>query len=56
LQPLFVGSDEVKRELPEDAKRFQNVDTKVQAILQKAWKIRNVKTTCLQVIMTRTVL
>lgn len=23
LEPLFVGSDEVKRELPEDAKRFE---------------------------------
>ena len=26
LEPLFIGSDEVKRELPEDAKRFEGID------------------------------
>lgn len=48
LEPLFIGSEEVKRELPDDAARFRNIDSQVRAILQKAWKIRNVKTTCTQ--------
>lgn len=48
LEPLFIGSEEVRKELPEDAKRFQEIDAQVKAILQKAWKVRNVKATCLQ--------
>jgi dynein heavy chain, axonemal len=48
LEPLFIGSDEVKRELPEDARRFQEIDGVVRSILQKAWKARNVKVTCQQ--------
>eukprot|EP01038_Epipyxis_sp_PR26KG_P005447 gene5447-7540_t len=48
LEPLFIGSEEVKKELPDDAKRFQDIDAQVRAILLKGWKIRIVKTTCLQ--------
>jgi len=48
LEPLFIGSEEVKKELPEDAKRFREIDEQVRAILQKAWKTRNVKATCQQ--------
>jgi dynein heavy chain len=48
LEPLFVGSEEVRKELPDDANRFQEVDTQVKAILQKGWKIRNVKAICQQ--------
>jgi dynein heavy chain len=48
LEPLFVGSEEVRKELPEDAERFKEIDADVRSILQKAWKIRNVKTACLQ--------
>jgi dynein heavy chain len=48
LEPLFVGSEEVRKELPEDANRFQDVDIQVKSILQKGWKIRNVKTICHQ--------
>lgn len=48
LEPLFIGSEEVRKELPDDAKRFQEIDTEVRTILQKGWKIRNIKTTCLQ--------
>lgn len=48
LEPLFIGSDEVRKELPDDAKRFEEVDRDVKAILQKAWKIRNVKNVCSQ--------
>jgi dynein heavy chain len=43
-----VGSEEVRKELPEDAERFKEIDADVRSILQKAWKIRNVKTACLQ--------
>ena len=48
LEPLFIGSEEVRKELPEDAKRFQEIDSQVKSILQKAWKVRNVKATCVQ--------
>ena len=46
LEPLFIGSEEVRRELPVDAKVFEEVDTEVRAILVRAWKMRNVKTAC----------
>ena len=46
LEPLFIGSEEVKRELPEDAARFEQIDSQVRTILQKAWKTRNVKVAC----------
>lgn len=48
LEPLFIGSDEVKKELPEDANRFREVDIQVKSILQKAWKMRKVKNVCTQ--------
>jgi dynein heavy chain len=48
LEPLFVGSEEVKRELPEDAKRFAGIDTNVKHQLQTAWEIRNVNKSCNQ--------
>ena len=34
LEPLFLGSEEVKKELPEDAKRFEIIDTDVKGILK----------------------
>jgi dynein heavy chain len=43
LEPLFIHSDEVKRELPEDATRFSSIDKSVQSCLKRAWKIQNVK-------------
>ncbi len=46
LEPLFIGSEEVKKELPEDAARFQDIDAQVRMILQKSWKTRNVKLAC----------
>lgn len=33
LEPLFIGSDEVKKELPEDAKRFEGIDANVKTLL-----------------------
>jgi len=43
LEPLFIHSDEVKRELPEDATRFAAIDLDVRATLLRAWDDRNVK-------------
>ena len=48
LEPLFIGSDEVKRELPEDAKRFEGIDTNVKFELKKCWEIKNVDASCNQ--------
>jgi dynein heavy chain len=49
LEPLFIGSEEVKKELPTETTRFQEVDTEVRAILQQAWKTKSVKITCQEV-------
>lgn len=46
LEPLFIGSDEVRRELPDDAQRFEGIDRDVKAILRAADSTRNVKDAC----------
>ena len=33
LEPLFIHSDEVKRELPVDAERFAGIDVEIKDIL-----------------------
>ena len=43
LEPLFIHSSEVKRELPEDTTRFAIIDSDVRATLNKAWQTKNVK-------------
>ena len=43
LEPLFIGSDEVRKELPDDAKRFEAIDSTVKAILAEAHKTGNMK-------------
>ena len=48
LEPLFIGSDEVKRELPEDAKRFQGIDNNVKKELKQCWHMKNVDESCNQ--------
>jgi dynein heavy chain len=48
LEPLFIGSEEVKRELPEDAKRFVGIDNNVKHELKTCWEIKNVKDGCNQ--------
>ena len=48
LEPLLIGSDEVKRELPEDAKRFAKIDSSVRKILQEACKVKNIKAVCVK--------
>lgn len=40
LEPLFIGSEEVKRELPEDAKRFEGIDSNVKHELKTAWEMK----------------
>lgn len=34
LEPLFIGSEEVKKELPEDAQRFEGIDKDVKGLLK----------------------
>jgi len=48
LEPLFIGSEEVKRELPEDAKRFVGIDNNVKRELKTCWEIKNVDKACNQ--------
>ena len=43
LEPLFIGSDEVKRELPETAAKFKELDTTVRSLLKEAAATGNVK-------------
>lgn len=43
LEPLFIGSEEVKSELAKDAQRFAKVDVEVRATLKGLWKVRKVK-------------
>jgi dynein heavy chain, axonemal len=46
LEPLFIGSEEVKKELPETAEKFASIDMNVKGILAEAWTTRNVKAAC----------
>jgi dynein heavy chain len=48
LEPLFIGSEEVKKELPEDAKRFKGIDTNVRKELTKCWELKNIERACNQ--------
>ena len=46
LEPLFIHSEEVKRELPEDTTRFASIDDNVQTTLTNAWDAQNVNKAC----------
>ena len=48
LEPLFIGSEEVKKELPEDAKRFKGIDSNVRHELKQCWEIKNIEKACNQ--------
>lgn len=37
LEPLFIQSEEVKRELPEEAQRFESIDQRVREVLHEMW-------------------
>ena len=46
LEPLFVGSEEVKAELPEDAERFVGIDVDVRKTLKEMRKKSLVRIAC----------
>ena len=46
LEPLFIGSDEVRRELPEAAARFEKVDIHVRKNLAEMFEKKNAKAAC----------
>ena len=46
LEPLFIGSEEVKKELPETAEKFAGIDATVKSLLAEAWETRNAKKAC----------
>lgn len=48
LEPLFIHSEEVKKELPLDTKRFQKIDGEVKAMLTELWAVKKVKSTLVQ--------
>jgi dynein heavy chain len=43
LEPLFVGSEEVRKELPEDAVRFAAADAIIRDTLRSTYKILNIR-------------
>lgn len=46
LEPLFIGSEEVKKELPETAEKFAGIDMTVKSLLAEAWTTKNVRAAC----------
>lgn len=46
LEPLFIQSEEVKKQLPELTSEFEDIDINVRQILKAAWKVLNVQTAC----------
>lgn len=48
LETLFIHSDEVKRELPEVANRFVDIDREVKDILRSGKQVKNIKDFSLQ--------
>ncbi|KAL7490113.1 hypothetical protein ACHAW6_015825 [Cyclotella cf. meneghiniana] len=42
LEPLFIHSEEVMRQLPEDSTRFITIDVDTRSVLNKAWNTKNV--------------
>jgi len=46
LEPLFIGSEEVKKELPETAAKFKMINDEVIGILRTADKDTNIKKAC----------
>ncbi|KAG2769665.1 Dynein alpha chain, flagellar outer arm [Phytophthora cactorum] len=46
LEPLFIQSEEVKKQLPELTSDFEDIDREVRQILKTAWKTLNVQDAC----------
>ena len=41
LESIFIGSDDIRNQLPEDSKRFDGIDTDVKARLNSRWLLAN---------------
>eukprot|EP00698_Gefionella_okellyi_P011837 TRINITY_DN3147_c0_g1_i1.p1 TRINITY_DN3147_c0_g1~~TRINITY_DN3147_c0_g1_i1.p1 ORF type:complete len:4003 (-),score=857.71 TRINITY_DN3147_c0_g1_i1:159-12167(-) len=46
LEVLFIGSEEVQRELPEDCERFRGIDVVVKQVLKDCGRVKVVVTLC----------
>ncbi len=46
LETLFIGSEEVKKELPEDTLRFAGIDADVKKVLKEFLEIKNCAIAC----------
>ena len=46
LETLFIGSEEVKKELPEDTERFAGIDVDVKRVLKNFFEIKNASKAC----------
>ena len=46
LEPLFIGSEEVKKELPETAAKFKGIHEEVMLLLRRARDDKNIKSAC----------
>lgn len=42
LESLFIGSDEIKKELPHDTERFKQLDGEVKEILKNGAQVKNI--------------
>jgi dynein heavy chain len=46
LENLFIQSEEVKKELPNESKAFIGIDIDVKEIMAKGVEVKNVKNFC----------
>eukprot|EP00960_Hanusia_phi_P002894 85528-Hanusia_phi.AAC.3 len=46
LETLFIGSEEVRKELPEDAERFAGIDVDVKQVLKDMYATKNAVSAC----------
>ena len=42
LESLFIGSDEIKKELPQDTERFVQIDKEVKQVIKKGMEVKNI--------------
>ena len=43
LESLFIGSDEIKKELPKETEEFQKIDQEVKEILKSGSDMKNIR-------------
>jgi dynein heavy chain len=46
LEPIFIGSDDIKLQLPEQAKRFESIDSQFKGLCMEAAEDVNVVNMC----------